>query len=300
MILTYEWEGVFLRAYGLVDEATGCIEEKPWEMGGTGLTMARNLANRRDDVHLLCALGPKRGKLMAERLDQEGLEVIALKTKEDNQETLLIEGQKTQRFSTAPPRMTQEEVRSFWNLFDEELQRATVLLVPPHPVEMAKEALEHGLDAAIPTVIAPGRRAKEFLESRPFCLVLRKEELEDVTGLKISFGHEVLRASRMVLQKGVGRLVVLSRDGQAIMVQREGAWKVKRESPKPISIDTDAVALALAQAILRQYDRDMTLSYALAAGIVGMENLLREGDASLKAQMQQLRGKELYDDTTSS
>lgn len=300
MILTYEWEGIFLKPYTLLDETSGCIEEKPWEMGGTGLLMGRILANRRDDVHLLCALGPQRGKLMAERLGQEGLEVIPLKTKEDNQKTLLIEGKKTQRFSTASPRKTQEEVRNFWTLFDAELKQATVLLVPAQPVEMAKEALERGLDAAVPTVIAPGRGAQEFLESRPFCLVLQKEELEEMTGLKISFGHEVLRASRMVLKKGVGRLVVLSRDGQAMMVQREGAWRVQRATRTPISIDVHAVALALAQAILRQYDRDMTLSYALAAGIVGMENLLKEGDTILKAQMQQLDGKEFYDDTTSS
>lgn len=277
MILFCEFNPILNREYRVVDFDKNKIntfsEHSEYASGDmiNTLLLIKDLTN---ESKLITFLGKEIGLDIKNKLIQSGINPITINTKDESLEEIIIRSRSLKTIIRGEyPVITTEEEESLFSIFSEELDRAQIVLISAKGNPNIDDLLYKNLfnlcyKSGTRVLVAPDK-ITDVIERKPYLMVVDKEDLEEYTKLVIKTQNQVVKASNIIFDQGVGVLIVNSQT--SIMVNTKNAsYRVDFEDIK-YSVDRfDKSKLngGIALGIERGYNFEMTLKLGVACALV--------------------------------
>lgn len=189
-------------------------------------------------------------------IKEETRTVIRLKD-EENYTTISEEG----------PRVTREEVVSFYELYSRLIENSNIIcgLGSLLPQGVPK-------DIYFDLITLANKRSKKFIlnvssdelfygiDAIPYMVILNQMELEDLIKISLHFENEIIKAGRYILDRGVEFAVIdLQKRGCLVLGQERGYRVEIPYSSTMDNTDHSSMAAGFALGINRNYDLEMTI-----------------------------------------
>lgn len=241
---------------------------------------------------LLTYLGGKTGELFKNELNKRGIEPVIVHSKDESMEEILIRSRSLKTTIRGEyPVLTNDEEETLFSKFNELLQNANIVLIaakgnPNIDSTLYKNFFNLCYKNGVRVLTAPNE-IEDVIDVKPYLMVVDKEDLENYTKFVIKTQSQVVKASNIIFEKGVGVLVVNSQTG--VMVNTKGASYRVDFSDLKYSVskfDKNKLNAGIALGIERGYDFEMTLKLGIACAIIESVVKNREAEmADLKALM---------------
>lgn len=241
---------------------------------------------------LLTYLGGKTGELFKNELNKRGIEPVIVHSKDESMEEILIRSRSLKTTIRGEyPVLTNDEEETLFSKFNELLQNANIVLIaakgnPNIDSTLYKNFFNLCYKNGVRVLTAPNE-IEDVIDVKPYLMVVDKEDLENYTKFVIKTQSQVVKASNIIFEKGVGVLVVNSQTG--VMVNTKGAsYRVDFNDLKysVSKFDKNKLNAGIALGIERGYDFEMTLKLGIACAIIESVVKNREAEmADLKALM---------------
>ncbi|SUB74726.1 PfkB family carbohydrate kinase [Peptoniphilus indolicus] len=241
---------------------------------------------------LLTYLGGKTGELFKNELNKRGIEPVIVHSKDESMEEILIRSRSLKTTIRGEyPVLTNDEEETLFSKFNELLQNANIVLIaakgnPNIDSTLYKNFFNLCYKNGVRVLTAPNE-IEDVIDVKPYLMVVDKEDLENYTKFVIKTQSQVVKASNIIFEKGVGVLVVNSQTG--VMVNTKGASYRIDFSDLKYSVskfDKNKLNAGIALGIERGYDFEMTLKLGIACAIIESVVKNREAEmADLKALM---------------
>jgi tagatose 6-phosphate kinase len=238
MILTVTLNPTLDKAVAVDDLRVGelvKVKKVNYIASGKGVNVARVLKLLgADDVAATGFSGGVHGEYLERSLEKEKIQNYFVKISGDTRENTTvidtISGTET-HFIEPGPIVTQEEIAKFIKLFLEKLERSEFVVLsgsPPPGVpediyrELIHEAGSRGVKSSLDT---RDTALKLGLEAKPFLAKPNLEELEGISGRKLTSLKETAQAAGELVEKGINMVIVsLGKDGM-ILINEDDTWK---------------------------------------------------------------------------
>ncbi|WP_406241781.1 1-phosphofructokinase family hexose kinase [Tissierella carlieri] len=221
-------------------------------------------------------------------IKEETRTIIRLKDNE-NDTTILEEG----------PRITREEVVSFYELYSRLVERTNIIcgLGSLLPQGVPK-------DIYFDLITLANKRGKKFIldigedglsygiDATPYMVILNQRELEDILKVSLHFENEIIKSGRYILDRGVEFIVIDLQNRGSLVLGQDRGYRV--EIPylgnTIANIDYNGMSAGFALGINRNYDIEMTIRLGQAFNIVSnLESDIMKIEASdIKRLMSQI------------
>ncbi|MDY2986537.1 MAG: PfkB family carbohydrate kinase [Peptoniphilus sp.] len=241
---------------------------------------------------LLTYLGGKTGELFKNELNKRGITPVIVHSKDESMEEILIRSRSLKTTIRGEyPVLTNDEEETLFSKFNELLQNANIVLIaakgnPNIDSTLYKNFFNLCYKNGVRVLTAPNE-IEDVIDVKPYLMVVDKEDLENYTNFIIKTQSQVVKASNIIFEKGVGVLVVNSQTG--VMVNTKGAsYRVDFNDLKysVSKFDKNKLNAGIALGIERGYDFEMTLKLGIACAIIESAVKNREAEmADLKALM---------------
>lgn len=241
---------------------------------------------------LLTYLGGKTGELFKNELNKRGITPVIVHSKDESMEEILIRSRSLKTTIRGEyPVLTNDEEETLFSKFNELLQNANIVLIaakgnPNIDSTLYKNFFNLCYKNGVRVLTAPNE-IEDVIDVKPYLMVVDKEDLENYTKFVIKTQSQVVKASNIIFEKGVGVLVVNSQTG--VMVNTKGAsYRVDFNDLKysVSKFDKNKLNAGISLGIERGYDFEMTLKLGIACAIIESVVKNREAEmADLKALM---------------
>ncbi|MDO5713909.1 MAG: hypothetical protein Q4Q07_05695 [Tissierellia bacterium] len=304
MIITIDGNPKLIREFLVDDFRLKVANEFKHEMvfsQGIGTSCANLIAQSKEEVLLVTYFDKEIGPIYKEKLGNPYLTIEDVTIKDSIQEEVLIQDSKESTFLYSPmPRLTREEINGLFIKFQEQLPNAHVALLLQQERdyftgEFFSECVRIAYQKAIPNVVYTNEKdLDKIIGEKPYFLLVKKEDLEKWTNLKINFSHEAEKAANILFDQGVGNVLIISKDTGAILCTKEKTFRLSSDKPKDFQLNMNFVATGIALGIERKYDWETILKLGVAIGQVeeyfGRKPL---DSAKIKETMNKFKVKEI-------
>ncbi len=221
-------------------------------------------------------------------IKEETRTIIRLKDEENNT-TISEEG----------PRVTREEVVSFYELYSRLIERSNIIcglgsLLPqgvPKDIYFDLVTLANKMGKKF--ILDIGRDGLSYgIDATPYMVILNQRELEDFIKVSLHFENEIIKAGRYILDRGVEFVVIdLDNRGSLVLGQDRGyRVEIPYFGNKMANIDYNGISAGFALGINRNYDIEMAIRLGQAFNIASrLESDIMKVEASdIKRLMSQI------------
>jgi 1-phosphofructokinase len=201
------------------------------EASGKGLNVAWALHKQGVAALAVFPSGGQGGDFMRHTLDQAGLAYVAVPAAGDVRTniTLRVAGFPETKINTASEALRAAEVDALTDAVDKALNGAEVLmscgsLPPGAPLTFHKDMVLLGKRAGVMTVVdASGQPLAEAITAGPDLVKPNREELEDITGVRLDTLGDIITACESLLESGVGSVLASLGAYGVVLVDSDGA-----------------------------------------------------------------------------
>lgn len=174
------------------------------------------------------------------------------------------------------PRITREEVVSFYELYSKLIEKSNIIC---------------GLDSILPLgipkdiyfdlITLANRKVKKFIlnaggdelsygiDATPYMVILNQRELEDFIKVSLHFENEIIKAGRYILDRGVEFVVIDLKNRGSLVLGQERGFRVEIPylGSEITNVDYIGMSPGFALGINRNYDIEMTIRLGQAFNI---------------------------------
>ncbi|VFB16163.1 hexose kinase, 1-phosphofructokinase family [Urinicoccus massiliensis] len=296
MILIFEASPKLVTQYKMDPVKMGQVnqfKEKFVDIASPGILAARIFRQHDAKPLLLAPIGGKIGQKIKKIAKAEGLGLVDIDFRDESMEEVRLGLEDPLILQSKPTRATQEEFNRLFSTltsYQEEVKNFLLLGGTEAIEEKYPYLIKRSHDLAYPVFVCLNGRIQDCVKERPFNLVCSKDQLEDYSGLKCNFSHEVIQAGKMVLAAGVKGLFIGGRGKTSIYMRDHSYWTI--QSKDLTRQDLTLVTIGLSGAYEKKYDLEMTLKFARALGAFDSQSVDKIDLADLKQRMKDLSIKE--------
>ncbi len=262
--------------------------------GGKGINVSRVVKTLGERTLATGWLGGSRGRIIKRNLDKENIDTDFVLIKEESRLNLTIldpVSDKKTHLVEEGPLISYPEIKKLEEKLENLAEEAKVVVFSgsiPGAVEesiydsLIKLVLSHN-NRIISILDTRGEPLKRGLQAKPFMLKPNKEEMEELTGKRLSRLETLIQAARSLREKYVKLVVVSEGKGEVLVV---GDGKVLILAPPSVkSLNPvgagDALVAGFAVGLLRGMALEEMASLGVGAGVASVEKG-REGILSLR------------------
>lgn len=278
MIITVDFNPVLKRKY-IFDKIDIWGENIPlkteYGAGGEGIEMSYLLNALNEEVKVGGCIGGINGTYIQYNLTQLKIPNSFVPIKDDTPETIILNAKEREIvINSREQRITRDELEKFYDLYNKMVMQADILcFIGRIPSSMPKEIIYDFVEMARKYdlkifIRLKGEELRYTLDTKPCLLLIDKEDLEDLTKLRINTIGEVISASRYIMDRGVKKLVINLEHQGSILITQDHYYRVNIRGGNKTFITNPAYMMGgYALAINRGYDIEMTAKLGQACGI---------------------------------
>lgn len=278
MILTVDFNPIFKRKYTFdsLDANVDNIPEKTqYGAGGQGIEMAYLINSLNQEVKVIGYLGGINGTYIQYNLIQLEIPNSFIHIKEETPETIILDtNSKEIIIKSHEVRLTRDEVDNFYELFNKTLMQADIIcLAGEIPSSIPKEIIYDFVSMAkrynlMVLIKLKGEELKSILDSQPSYLLIDREDLEDLTNLRLSTIGEMVKASSYIMDRGIEKLIINLDNRGSILITQDSYYRVNiLNDSREFITNTSHMLGGYAFAESRGYDIEMAAKIGQACGI---------------------------------
>lgn len=199
------------------------------------------------------------------------------------------------------PRITREEEIQFYNFFDSYIDNFNIIMAagdrplgfnPEFYKNIGNMSLRKNKEGIFSL---GGEDLGAFIEDPSGRLIISREDLESVLGLKLNFNSEVIRASKFILDRGCRSLLVYLGQEGCLYLGQDYAYKIDSREEMKVNEERfkKGFLAGFSVGLKRLYEEEVSLRLAMGLGLAwGMEENLAFLDM---ANIKQIMGQcDLY------
>lgn len=245
--------------------------------GGEGIELAYLLHGLNEEVLLSGFLGGINGEFIKKGLNEVGILNDYLTIKDETTDSIIISLDKVEvNIKGKEPRITREEIVSFYELFNRNIFKADILCcignIPNNvPREIFNYFISFGNRYGKKTLLrASGEELEIALDASPYIVLINRNDLEYLTKLKLDYEYEIIKAGQYILDKGANIVAVDMGSKGSIILTEENIYRIDVEklALQDISINYGYMLAGYALSISRKYDFEMMFKLGQACGMV--------------------------------
>ncbi|MDO5715170.1 MAG: hypothetical protein Q4P25_01170 [Tissierellia bacterium] len=251
---------------------------------GNGIDMAVFAKNLSEEGEVFLLEGLSIGREITTSLKELGIHCHRVKLKDDNVEHLVVKQnrQKTE-VMTPEPRITMEDRNDILAAFYEACSDKKIVIVAEIDNEsLSPDLYEKLIHHCYQKNIKIGVTVSDLFDiksAKPYLLVIEKDQLEK--DKPIYYTSEVLQKGRLLIDKGVGILFVLSQKGAIIMTKDKNYHGYFTEQKDRIEkVNKNLMLTGLSIGIERDYNFETSIKLGLACSIWENFNKFRQVEMS--------------------
>lgn len=278
MILTVDFNPILKRKYSfdsLNTNGANIPEKVEYGAGGEGTEMSYLLNALNEEVKVIGYLGGINGTYIQYNLTQLQIPNSFIPIKDETPETIILDsGDNEIVIKTKEPRITREELEKFYEVFNKNAMEADIICLMGNipssiPKEIVYDFVERASKYNLKVFISlKGEALKYTLDSKPCYLLIDKEDLEDLTNLRLNTSGEIIKASRYIMDRGVSKLVINLDDRGSLLLTQDSYYRVNiLNNNRAFKTNTSYMLGGYAFAVSRGYDIDMAAKLGQACGI---------------------------------
>lgn len=284
MILTINLNPVLGKTYymeKLLPRVETDAEKAIYESSGPGINVSKILNNLNLDVSAIGFLGGLSGRYIFNELNDRGISNNFITIKDETKSAIsLIENNKfLSKICEPGPRITREELVGFYELYQRTITDYEIIcgldsLPMGVPEEIYFDLIKLTNRVGKRFILeADSKELKYGIDSRPFMVKLNVEQLENLTGLKLDYENEIIKAANYILQKDVDLIVIdLDHKGSIVLNQDRGyRLELNDMDVTSLSIDQGYMVAGYALGMDKEYDLEVTMklgqSFRIAYGL---------------------------------
>ena len=251
---------------------------------GNGIDSLIFLNNLGEKAELLTCLGGVNGKLIKEELDKQFEDFKYVKLKDNNEELVLNKSiNLVKKLKSKKNLKTLEEAEKFYSLYSEEIKNKSVVALSCIDEDLDEIGYNSFIDLCYKNntrVIVACDDLDKIKNSKPYLLIINKNDLEDYTKLIIKTQDETLKAANILLNKGIGSLIINSELG-SLFINKSNIFRIDfSDLDKTITkFNPNLMLAAIAFSINRSYDIITSIKIAVASYII--ENYTKFRDVNM-------------------
>lgn len=248
--------------------------------GGDGIELAYLLRGLNADVIISGFLGGVNGSHIHKALLEESIVHEFLPIKDESSDNIILSTNEEELIvNSKAPRITRDELGGFLELYNRLIKNVNIICcsgdLPSNlPGEIYFDIVANANILNKKTMLGIGGDNLRYgLEASPYLALLNKEELENLTKLKLDYEYEIIKAGLYIIDKGVQIAVISLGNKGSIVLTPENVFRV--DSPE-VEIDKDInygyMLGGFAYALQKNYDFDLMLNLGQACGIINCFN----------------------------
>lgn len=256
--------------------------EFEYAVGGKGINVSRELNHLKIHNQSMTFLGGDNGRTIRKKLNEEGINYIAVSTKSQNREGTVI---------FDPERLTQTSImQSNYHILDSEIsefkirlekaiQNCTVLLFSGSlPSESAYEIMEYGIKLAqdndkLVFIDSYGAHLDNIIRLKPNIMHNNIQEIESSLNIKLSSENEIIKFLNNLYESGV-KIAVLT-DGDKPSYAMNFGFIYKISFPTVPTLDSTGCGDSLVAGMLYGIDKALTfkesIGFATKLGLINAQ-----------------------------
>lgn len=243
--------------------------------GGDGIEMSYLLNALNEEVKVSGCIGGINGNHIQYNLTQLNIPNSFIPIKDDTPETIILATEREELIiNSRDPRITREELENFYELYNKMVVQADIIcFIGKIPQSMPKEIIYDFVSTAkkynIEVFIRlKGEELRYTLDTKPCFLLIDKEDLEDLTNLRINTTGEIVQASRYIMERGVKQLVINLEEGGSILFTKDSYYRVRMlNNHRRFTTNPAHMLGGYTFSTSRGYDIEMTAKLGQACGI---------------------------------
>lgn len=245
--------------------------------GGNGMVATNLLHTFNERSFMTGFLGGVSGESFHKKLTEMSImhEFVSIKEETATNIQIVDENKNYTTISEDGPRITREEVVSFYELYSSLIENANIIcgLGELFPLGTPK-------DIFFNLILMANKKNKKFildisgeelshgLDASPYMVIMRQSELEDITKLSLTFENEIIKAGRYILDKGIEFVIIDLKSKGSIVLGQEKGYRIEVPYYDRINGKNNKVmSSGFALGIHRNYDIEMTLKLGQAFDI---------------------------------
>lgn len=281
MILSIDLNPIINREYFLSKLSCGdknIADSFRNEPKGKAIDLAKVLMSFNEDVLLTGFLGGVNGAFIHEALKEKGIPHDFQPIKDESSGSICIaeEGKEPTVIIDRGPRITRDELGGFYDLYSNLLVRSNIICalgIPPVsvPKDIYFDLITMGNKFGRRFFLsAKGEELKYGIEASPYMVILSKNDLEDLIGLKLDYRYEIIQGGKYILDKGVKLVVIeLGNNGSLVLTEDKGySVEFTDFDLERVQINHGHMMSGFVISYMRNYDYEMTLRLGQACGAV--------------------------------
>lgn len=303
MILTICFDPILESRY-YVDHLLPRVEtyakKKSYHIGGKGIINGQILNSLNIDVFATGFLGGLKGQYIFNRLKDAEIynEFVFIKDESKSSVAILQNDALLTRITSESPRITREEIGSFYQLYDKILDRFNILCgLGNLPVGLPEDLYFDLIDTANRNhkkfiLEAKGKALKYGLEANPLMVKLQKEDLEYLSNLKLDFENEMIKVGYSIIEQGIELVAIDLDEKGSIILTKDKGYRVELDHSNinDLGEDNGYMVAGFAFGLYKNYDLETIIRLGQASRLVyGLEDDITSIDMSdIKRQMSKI------------
>lgn len=228
MILTICFNPILESRYyvdRLIPKSESLANKKTYNITGRGFNTGRILNNLNLDIFATGFLGGLQGEYILNKLNEINIYNEFINIKDESKSNIIIyqDDAFITSISEESPRVTREEVGSFYELYSRIVDRFNIICgLGNLPIGLPDDIYFDLINIAnrnnkMFILEAKGEELKYGLEANPFMVKLDIEDLEYLSNLKLNFENEIIKIGYSIIEKGI-ELVCIDLDEKGSIV----------------------------------------------------------------------------------
>lgn len=233
MILSIGFEAILESKYFVKEFHTHIenrTDESSYNLGGDSIVHALILNSLGADVFAAGFLGGISGEYIFSELKRNNIYNDFIRIKDETRkDILIIEDNKVTSIIDKSPRITREELGSFYELYNNIVHRFDLICgIGPLAIGLPENIYYDLINLANKNgkrfiLNARGPELAYGLEANPFMIILDKQELESLSKIKINFLGDAVKLGRGIIESGVEVVVIdLDEKGNLVLTKEMG------------------------------------------------------------------------------
>ena len=238
MLLNINLEPIYRKTYyisGKILNKDNISNETLDDICGNSINLSKILKKFNVDVYNIGFLGGLEGEYIKRQIGEYNIEndyisIIdpsksMVKIKEKYGESIGVESKS--------PRISRDEIGNIYKLYDSHLYSSSFIcaidkLSDNLPVEIYRDFIDIAREKGRRFILqANGQYLREAINAQPFLLKVNKNDLEDITNLKIQDESEVIKIGSSLIDRGVRYLIIDLENGESIFLSKDYKYKAR-------------------------------------------------------------------------
>ncbi|MBC8591344.1 PfkB family carbohydrate kinase [Wansuia hejianensis] len=257
-------------------------EEYRYNIDGEGICTGIILKNHNVNVFTTGFLGGLKGEYIFYGLKELKIYNDFIFIKDETKGRIIINnsGDISHIIDEESPRITREELGSFYKLYNKIIDNCEIIcalgsLPQGVPEGIFFDLIEMG-NRKNKKIILNGKGSELIygLEASPFMVILDKDDLENISRVRLNFENEIIKVGKAILEKGIELVVIDLEDKGTIVLTKEAGFRLEIPNAKDLKLNMDKGYLAAGYTfgMDKRYDFETTMrlgqGFRIAYGLV--------------------------------